>query len=99
MKKVSQQACSSCGEVKKCRHRDFSSHAWAILLHWEEIDSSVIGQPLCNDCYNELRELLIDRAEEMEEIMAQGLAQDKHAAILAGLSAMAGEKSLPQLAG
>lgn len=53
--------------MKRVRVRDFSPQAWAYLLHWEEIDSSVVGQPICSSCYSDLRELLIDRSSEMEQ--------------------------------
>jgi hypothetical protein len=56
-------------------------------LHWEEIDSSVVGQPICNQCYGELRELLIDRADEIESVIAQGLAVEEQALIAQALSA------------
>ncbi|MFW7381235.1 MAG: hypothetical protein ACOH5I_20640 [Oligoflexus sp.] len=86
MKKLGQQECASCGEMKRCRHREFSPHAWAILLHWEEIDSSMIDQPICNQCYEELRELLIDRSSEIEHVIAQGLVDQEQAVIAQTLS-------------
>ena len=81
MQKLGQQNCASCGELKRCRHRDFSPHAWAVLLHWEEISTPVVGQPLCNSCYTELRDLLIDRAEDIDTVIAQGLVEKEQTLI------------------
>ena len=58
--------CFNCGSESKCRRRDFSEQAWTVLLLWDEVQPAAVDQPICEDCYNELRETLIDRAEEME---------------------------------
>lgn len=90
MKKPGQQTCASCGETRRCRHREFSTHAWAALLHWEEIDSSMIDQPICNQCYEELRDLLIERSREVDQVIATGLpAQELVAQASTQNSAMA----------
>ena len=89
MKKLGQQNCASCGEMKRCRHRDFSPHAWAVLLHWEEISTPVVGQPLCNGCYTELRDLLIDRAEDIEKVISNGLAEKEQSLIEEALAGRA----------
>ena len=69
------QDCKCCGDEKRVRHRNFSPHAWAVLMHWEEIDSVAIGQPICDSCYDDLRELLIERSGEVDEVIAQGQVQ------------------------
>ncbi|SMF46717.1 hypothetical protein [Pseudobacteriovorax antillogorgiicola] len=69
------QDCKCCGEKTRVRHRDFSPHAWAVLMHWEEIDASAVGQPICDSCYDDLRELLIERSREVDAAMAHGQIQ------------------------
>ncbi len=61
---ISQQ-CAHCMTETRCSRRDFSEQAWSVLLAWKEVGRTAVDQPLCNDCYDELREILIDRAEEL----------------------------------
>lgn len=58
--------CCNCGTESKCRRREFSEQAWTVLLLWNEVQPSAVDQPLCDSCYDELRETLIDRAEELD---------------------------------
>jgi hypothetical protein len=44
-----------------------------LLLHWGEIDESALEQPICDNCYRDLRNLLIDRSDEMEQLLNEGL--------------------------
>ena len=67
----SQQDCANCGTEEKCRRRDFSEQAWTVLLLWNEVDKSAVDQPICQPCYDELREVLIDRADEIEAAFRQ----------------------------
>ena len=60
------EVCSNCTEETKCRRRDFSEQAWAVLVLWNEVQTAAVDQPICEDCYNELREVLIDRSEEIQ---------------------------------
>ena len=60
------ESCATCGEDQKCRRRDFSEQAWAALLLWGEVQKKSVDQAICEHCYNELRETLIDRADEIE---------------------------------
>ena len=69
------EICSNCETETKCRRRDFSEQAWAVLVLWHEVQATAVDRPICEHCYNELREVLIDRADEIEEIM-QDLDQD-----------------------
>ncbi len=63
----STENCANCGADSKCRRRDFSEQAWSVLLLWKEVQTSTVDQAICEDCYNELREVLIDRADEIED--------------------------------
>ena len=65
------QECTNCSITAKCRRRDFSEQAWSVLLVWGEVDASVVDEPICDDCYKELREILIDRADEIIEALRQ----------------------------
>jgi hypothetical protein len=58
--------CPSCGTETRCARREFSEQAWAVLVVWGEIEESVVDHPLCQSCYEELRDILIDRAAEVE---------------------------------
>ena len=60
--------CSSCdGHVKSVR-REFSNQAWAALVAWQEIGAGAVDEAICNDCYFNFRDVLIDRADEMRLI-------------------------------
>jgi len=37
-----------------------------VLVIWGEIEESVVEQPICESCYEEFREILIDRHAEIE---------------------------------
>jgi uncharacterized protein with PIN domain len=63
--------CANCEEDAKCRRRDFSEQAWTVLALWNEVQATAIDQPICEDCYNELREVLIDRADEIEVALSE----------------------------
>lgn len=71
------ETCANCAEVTKCKRRDFSEQAWSVLLVWDEIEPSAVDQPICQDCYTELRDVLIDRADEIEAALAEAPAEGK----------------------
>jgi hypothetical protein len=58
--------CANCASDVRSRKRDFSSKAWQVLLFWNEVDKASIDKPICDPCYEELRDVLIDRSEEIE---------------------------------
>lgn len=65
--------CSACeGQVKSVR-REFSDQAWAALVAWKEVDNRAVDGPLCNDCYFNFRDVLIERADEMR-LLASNVA-------------------------
>ncbi len=67
------QQCGHC-MTSECRSRprDFSPQVWSLLVAWEEVNERVIDQPLCDVCYGDIREILIDRSREMEEALRTG---------------------------
>lgn len=60
--------CHHCGAEVQVRKRQFSQKAWSALVNWGEIRSEIMGKAICQDCYIELREILIERTHEMEKI-------------------------------
>lgn len=63
--------CPRCQEDGVLRQREFSHQAQAALLVWEEMQPSQVNKPLCTPCYDELREVLIERASELEAAAKQ----------------------------
>ena len=66
------QICGNCTVESKCRKREFSVEAWTVLVIWNEVQAAAVDQPLCDECYNELRETLIDRASDVAEALLVG---------------------------
>jgi len=65
------QGCAHCSNDIRCRRRDFSEQAWAALVVWGEVERNTVDQPVCDDCYSDLRDILIDRADEMVAAASQ----------------------------
>lgn len=63
--------CHNCNAEARCSRRQFSEQAWTVLLLWNEINPSAVDQPICSDCYEEMRDILIDRTDEIERAMQQ----------------------------
>jgi hypothetical protein len=69
---ISQTAeCANCGEKGLCRRRSFSEQAWTMLLLWNEINPGAVDKGVCEQCYEEMRDSLIDRADEVEAALNQ----------------------------
>lgn len=65
------EVCYNCETETKCRRRDFSEQAWSVLVLWHEVHTGAVDRPICDHCYDELREVLIDRAEEIEVVLRE----------------------------
>lgn len=65
MRKSVTNSCSVCCEARKSRSREFSTHAWSALTQWGEVEKISFNQPICEGCYRELRDLLIERSTEL----------------------------------
>ncbi len=63
------RSCTNCGIQSTSRRRVFSEQAWSLLLLWNEITPAAVEQPMCDVCYDDLRETLIDRNEEVEKLL------------------------------
>ncbi|MFK7872744.1 MAG: hypothetical protein AB8C84_06165 [Oligoflexales bacterium] len=61
-------SCTNCLQKNPSRRRHFSEQAWAALLAWSEVSVSSVKQPICEHCYEEMREVLIDRIDEVDAI-------------------------------
>ncbi len=83
-------SCSNCSIEASCRRRVFSEQAWTVLLMWNEITPQAVDQPICDECYQEIREILIDRSEEVDSAMQETQPETR--------SGASGRKS-PSLAG
>ncbi len=59
-------ACPVCLTEAKCRNRDFSEQAWKALVLWKELEKKASGKSICDECYLELREILIERSDEIQ---------------------------------
>src|SRR5881628_3636872 len=73
MSMSAQTRCAICDEERKTRHREFSPHAWTALTVWGEVQSSQNGQAMCNSCYSDFRDLLIERSNEVEHYALNSL--------------------------
>ena len=65
--------CSNCDREQKTRYRDFTNQVWSLLIQWGEIQESTVNKPLCETCYEDIRSLLIDRSEEVEQAFQTGV--------------------------
>ncbi|MCX6123204.1 MAG: hypothetical protein NTV34_00400 [Proteobacteria bacterium] len=77
------QSCAACCGTSKSVRREFSDQAWSALVSWSEINSEAVDQPICNDCYFNLREVLIDRAEDISAVASAFLQGDPDARVMA----------------
>jgi hypothetical protein len=58
--------CPSCREDIKVRHREFSAQAWTFLAANNEVDEDHVGEAICDDCYSDMREFLIESISDVE---------------------------------
>jgi hypothetical protein len=65
------QECPQCGSDTRCRRREFNEQTWSVLLSWGEVHTESVDQPICDTCYGDLREMLIDRADEFDSALKQ----------------------------
>lgn len=65
--------CGQCMTTeRRPRHREITSQVWTLLSQWGEVEEAAVAQPLCDSCYHDIREILIDRSVEMERAFATG---------------------------
>lgn len=60
--------CPRCGIDGFLQKRTFSDQALAALVSWEELEASLVDEAVCHECYVELRDVLIERSEELGDL-------------------------------
>ena len=69
------KCCAVCANQNKAISREFSSTAWSVLVAWEEVSFSDQNSPMCEQCYWDLREVLIDRSKEIDGLVGKVFTQ------------------------
>lgn len=64
---VHREQCPRCESEAKLRLREFSDQAVAALIAWGELEKKLLNKAICDECYGELRDTLIDRSEEFTD--------------------------------
>jgi hypothetical protein len=52
--------CSVCDRSAKTRQRELSPGALKVLLEMGQIEPEAVGRPMCDECFDELRDILIE---------------------------------------
>ncbi len=74
------KSCPRCEHSAVLRPRNFSDQAIASLVSWGDMDKKLVGQPICDDCHEELRDALIEHHRRAaEEEVAAGRAKNRRA--------------------
>jgi len=73
----SEAKCHNCLAAQPSFRRTFSEQAWAALKQWDEVSEETRHQPICSDCYEELRDVLIERSEEIEANFPESPSESK----------------------
>lgn len=78
--------CENCFSEERSYRRDISAQVWSLLLHWNEVHPGAVDRPICDNCYQDIRDLLIERADEKEHALVSGVVNphaDREAAKIA----------------
>ncbi len=67
--------CPRCGIVSRLSKRSFSDQAVAALVIWGDLEEGLVGQAICDGCYAELRDVLIERCEDLKQIDVKDLTK------------------------
>lgn len=67
--------CPRCNENSKLQKRLFSDTALAALISWGDLEEHLISEAICDSCYKELRDVLIDCADQLTEIQPMKLTK------------------------
>ena len=63
--------CPRCGMQGRLQKRTFSDQAIAALVVWGELDQRHVAESICDGCYDELRDILIERSAEVLKIQTK----------------------------
>jgi hypothetical protein len=69
--------CPHCKTNRRVKSRSFSDKAWAYLFVVGELSFDLIGSPICDECYHDLREVLIESHQEVEGISIPANVSDR----------------------
>ncbi len=67
------QDCPRCSNAARLEKRPFSDQALAALIIWGDMEQKLVKEPICEECYNELRDILIERGEDIKKIDPKSL--------------------------
>ncbi len=67
--------CYHCGEMTKVKVREISLQSWEILFLLGEVARSEINMPICDTCFSELREVMIERRDEVQKLEQEQKSQ------------------------
>lgn len=59
--------CPRCEATAKLRPRDFSDQAIAILVSEGDLEKKHVGASVCDECYDDLRDMLIENHRELAQ--------------------------------
>jgi len=62
------QECPRCANQARLSKRTFSDQALAALIVWSDLTENLIDESICDDCYGELRDILIERIEDVKAV-------------------------------
>lgn len=62
------QECPRCANLARLQKRTFSDQALAALVVWNDLPEKLIDESICDDCYAELRDILIERIEDVKAV-------------------------------
>ncbi|MCX6130146.1 MAG: hypothetical protein NTX25_13905 [Proteobacteria bacterium] len=69
------QDCPRCGNTARLEKRPFSDQVVAALITWGDIEQSLVGQAICEECYTELRDILIERSEDIKKVKPKNIGK------------------------
>jgi glutaredoxin len=69
--------CPHCKVNRKVKSRSFSDKAWSYLFMVGELSFDMIGSPICDECYTDLREVLIESHQEVENVTIPAKVSDR----------------------
>ncbi len=59
--------CPRCGMNARLQKRTFSDQALKALIAWGDLDAKLKEEGVCDSCYGELRDVLIERSEDLKQ--------------------------------
>ena len=69
------QECPRCANPARLQKRTFSDQALAALIVWKDLDEKLVDHPICDDCYEELRDILMERTEEVKKVKPRSISR------------------------